>query len=250
MFNTKQGVFGPGGHGGGIFQTTVAGLGTFNTKQGVFGPGGHGGGIFQTTVSGLGKINYCWDDFGFKGCHTEAGAIAHRFCQNEMKITPGSSDWNGCYQPVFLEQVENCSRKYCNQYTPGAGTSMKDLPRSIFNALTKDVQTKANTVLPGLGYNRISVDGKLGGGTCGAIKVVIDSGKIKGWVMPTACSGITRMPTKAGGGGGGSSYTPTTSPALEEMTYKPPMSTGKKVALAGAGVLLIVGGYVAWSKMK
>lgn len=30
----------------------------FNTKQGVFGPGGHGGGIFQTTVSGLGNTEY------------------------------------------------------------------------------------------------------------------------------------------------------------------------------------------------
>ena len=57
MFNTKQGVFGPGGHGGGIFQTTVNGLGHFNTKQGVFGPGGHGGGICQTTVNGLGATS-------------------------------------------------------------------------------------------------------------------------------------------------------------------------------------------------
>lgn len=32
----------------------IHGLGRYNTKQGVFGPGGHGGGIFQTTVSGLG----------------------------------------------------------------------------------------------------------------------------------------------------------------------------------------------------
>lgn len=35
----------------------LSGLGSalFNTKQGVFGPGGHGGGIFQTTVDGLGN---------------------------------------------------------------------------------------------------------------------------------------------------------------------------------------------------
>lgn len=32
----------------------LSGLGTYNTKQGIFGPGGHGGGIFQTTVDGLG----------------------------------------------------------------------------------------------------------------------------------------------------------------------------------------------------
>jgi len=64
QFNAKNGVFGPGGHGGGIFQTTVSGLGSpdglgalaFNTKNGNFGPGGHGGGIFQTTVSGVGTV--------------------------------------------------------------------------------------------------------------------------------------------------------------------------------------------------
>ncbi len=35
----------------------LQGLGSvgYNTKQGIFGPGGHGGGIFQTTVSGLGN---------------------------------------------------------------------------------------------------------------------------------------------------------------------------------------------------
>ena len=55
--NTGQGIFGPGGHGGGIFQTTVSGLGSWDTKQGIFGPGGHGGGIFQTTVSGMGEVS-------------------------------------------------------------------------------------------------------------------------------------------------------------------------------------------------
>lgn len=67
MFNTKQGIFGPGGHGGGIFQTTVHGIGNFNTKQGIFGPGGHGGGIFQTTVHGLGDTTV-----GARGVKSEA----------------------------------------------------------------------------------------------------------------------------------------------------------------------------------
>jgi hypothetical protein len=68
VFDVKQGIFGPGGHGGGIFQTTISGLGApvYNTKEGIFGPGGHGGGIFQTTISGLGTT-----DVGARGVYSE-----------------------------------------------------------------------------------------------------------------------------------------------------------------------------------
>lgn len=49
----------------------LSGLGSsgFNVKQGVFGPGGHGGGIFQTTVSGLGawpKGRSYWSTANFR----------------------------------------------------------------------------------------------------------------------------------------------------------------------------------------
>lgn len=232
----------------------------FNTQQGIFGPGGHGGGIFQTTVQGLGAINYCWNDFGFKGCHTEAGAIAHRFCQNEMKIAPGSSDWKGCYTPVFAEQVENCSRKYCSSYDPTSPATMATLPKGVYSDLTKRVQTEANVALASLGYLPISTDGKLGGKTCGAIKVAISSGKVKGWVMPKSCSGITVMPVKGGGALPRTPTSPTSSstrrastlPASSSATtaqpYSPGMSTGKKLVIAGVGVLLAVGAFTAWKK--
>lgn len=171
MFNTKQGIFGPGGHGGGIFQTTVNGLGSFNTKQGIFGPGGHGGGIFQTTVSGLGTV-----------------------------VTG---------------------------------------PRGVYSEATLSTQIEANAVLPRIGRDKITEDGKLGNETCSAISAIIESGSFSGWTMPAACS--------SGGSSASIVSAPITSDAYE---FKPPMSTGTKIAIAGAGVLLVVGGYVAWNRMR
>lgn len=157
MFNTKQGVFGPGGHGGGIFQTTVNGLGHFNTKQGVFGPGGHGGGIFQTTVNGLGS--------------SSARGLA--------------------------------------------------------------LQAEANAVLPHLGFPKVAEDGIIGPETCGAIKAIIASNKYSGWSLPSECGSIT-----------------STAEIDLAYSYKPPMSTAAKVAIAGATVLVVVGGYVVWKKYR
>ena len=179
QFNAKQGIFGPGGHGGGIFQTTVSGLGSpdglggplFNVKGGIFGPGGHGGGIFQTTVMGLGA--------------TDVG------------------------------------------------------PRGVKSEKTLSIQVSLNEVLPRIGRSKVTVDGVLGNETCSAIAAVVQSGKFKGWTVPSACAT-----------GGGAAPMPSPAPAtMETYEFQPPMSTGKKLAIAGAGVLVAVGGYMVWKKI-
>lgn len=263
-FNTKQGIFGPGGHGGGIFQTTVAGLGSFNTKQGIFGPGGHGGGIFQTTVSGLGATGLggvpaqCWDWPGFKNCHTNALTATHHFCKGLH--VEGSAGFKDCYSKVSAEKIQlDCVLGLgCGVSSTSASstttTAMASLPWGTYNGTTKLVQKDANRFLPGLGYPLISTDGKLGGKTCAVIKLIIDKGKIKGWVMPKACAGrvgtlsratvaTTPAPTP--------SPTPSSTPSpISPTAYKPPMGTGTKLLIAGAGVLLAVGGFAAWKKYR
>lgn len=168
---TYNGIFGPGGHGGGIFQTTVAGLGSYDTKQGIFGPGGHGGGIFQTTVSGLGN--------------TDVG------------------------------------------------------PRGVYDEKTLSLQISANAVLPRIGKNKIKEDGILGDETCGAIKAIVANGSFSGWKIPIECTAIA-------------TYSYSSSQQQLDQGYEADtgLSTGVKIAIAGAAVLAIVGGYVAWRKIR
>lgn len=123
--NTGQGIFGPGGHGGGIFQTTVSGLGSWDTKQGIFGPGGHGGGIFQTTVSGLGAFDpftgissVCWNEFGFKGCSEKASQDANNFLysmlnKGDIDYKPGSAEWTDKYNRLWNEGLKACVNQFC-----------------------------------------------------------------------------------------------------------------------------------------
>lgn len=54
----------------------LSGLGgpAYNVKEGIFGPGGHGGGIFQTTVQGLGawpKGRSYWSTANFRAPYNQ-----------------------------------------------------------------------------------------------------------------------------------------------------------------------------------
>lgn len=95
------------------------------------------------------------------------------------------------------------------------------------------LQAEANAILPQLGLPKIAEDGVIGPKTCGAIKAIIASGKYSGWSLPSACN---TMPS---------------SPAIDlEYAYKEPMGTGAKLAIVGATVLAVFGGYWAWKKYK
>ena len=67
-------------------------------QSGIFGPGGNGGGVFQTGVSGLGEIPAsCWDTPGFKNCQAEMLGNAFNICKFSG-LTEGTSEWNDCYK--------------------------------------------------------------------------------------------------------------------------------------------------------
>lgn len=149
-YQTHNGVFGPGGHGGGIFQTTVSGLGAlrYGTKQGIFGPGGHGGGIFQTTLGATAQ---------------EAGASA------------ASPNWLSATLAATAAAAAGSS----------SPTSVG--PMGVYSEATKNTQLRANAILPQIGKPTLNVDGKLGEKTCQAIRDIVASGT-PGWSVPAACS--------------------------------------------------------------
>lgn len=101
-------------------------LGAFDTKRGIFGPGGHGGGIFQTTVNGLGSVPWqCWDTPGFKDCNTEQGHEAHRLCGGGY-FQEGTPEFAACHASKLEELVQrNCVSRLC-----GSGSGSPSVPSS------------------------------------------------------------------------------------------------------------------------
>jgi len=113
-------------------------------------------------------------------------------------------------------------------------------PWGIRSEKTESIQIMANTILPRIGKAKIEEDGVLGGKTCQAIRDIISSGKFSGWDLPSACTG----------GGAASQAAPSSPAPLPSSTFSAPTtaSTGKKLLVAGLGVLLVVGGYSLWKK--
>ena len=189
----------------------------FNTKQGVYGPGGNGGGIFQTTIQGLGATARagaaenpfvgipasCWNDSGFKNCsnlkNKQVNDELYWNWNNDRKTfpeAPGSATWKKNFNERWNQLLHyECVPKYCGSNTKqiavssSTTTEMKNLPWSSYSSATKNIQYTLNDILPTIGKPKVSTDGKLGGKTCQAIYDVIKSGKASGFVIPAVCAG-------------------------------------------------------------
>lgn len=123
-----------------IPQPTLSGLGAtvgegmlWETGDGVFKPGGYGGGVFDGDISGLGSL----------------------------------------------------SRRRSPRRGMGLGASASEMPWREKSNATVALQSTINAHLLGMGMCPIGVDGKMGGGTCGAQRYVID--KTGTGTMPDVC---------------------------------------------------------------
>lgn len=96
-----------------------------NNNQGIFGPGGHGGGIFQTTVSGLGAFDpftgvpaNCWAVPAFKTCVELASKKANdslysMLNKGELDYKPESQEWTDHYNVLWHANVQACQKSSC-----------------------------------------------------------------------------------------------------------------------------------------
>lgn len=188
-----------------IPQPTLSGLGAtvgegrlWNEGEGIFKPGGYGGGVFDGDISGLGSI----------GSRRSVKGIAMR----------------------------------------GLGADSSDMPWREKSNATVALQSTINAHLLGMGMCPIGVDGKMGGGTCGAARYVLDKkGDTGDGEMPDVCAAHRSewvTPKKNTGGCGTPAATPVVaaSTAVSVPTnLSPGMSSGTKRALGFAlgGVLAI-----------
>jgi hypothetical protein len=185
-------------------QPTLSGLGStgmgWQTGEGVFKPGGYGGGVFDGNISGLGSIGR---------------RVAVR----------GIGDAAVSSYPWRVKSLDTISLQ------------------SIVNA-----ELMAKSMCP------IGVDGKLGGGTCGAIQFLTNNGVAT--TMPTECQGHTsefKAPIKNTGkgcGGGSAPVTVSTSPIAPQAFQSGMSSSTKRVLGFALGGVLAIGAVVLLRKKK
>ena len=204
-----------------IAQPTLSGLGEtvgegmlWDTGQGIFKPGGYGGGVFDGDISGLGSLS---------------------------SIRKGKRRRH----PFHLGPM-------------GAlGDDASDYPWKVKSDKTAALQTATNQLLAEAALCPLTVDGKLGAGTCGARKYLNDNKDkfftgISEIAYPSTCQSFTLPATLASGCG--SSKSPTSiapSPVVMNLDASAGMSSSTKRALGFAlGGILAIGAVVMLRKKR
>jgi len=199
-------------------QPALSGLGTaeetrlWSTGDGIFKPGGYGGGVFDGNISGLGSI----------GARTTSK-------RGRFSLRGLGADDSATY------------------------------PWKEKSAATETLQQQTNVSLAKAGMCPITVDGKLGGGTCGARNfLTANSEKLLGQEMlfsnPSACADhaaeLVRPRSKAEGCGGGSSPVGPAMP-LPATSLESGMSSSTKRTLGFAlGGVLALGAVVMMRRSR
>lgn len=179
-------------------QNTVSGLGDVNydTGEGVFRPGGYGGGVFDGNIAGLGALN-----------------------------------------PKPTKSLGILSSLFSNEEA--------DYPWKAYSEKTKALQQEANLRLIAKQKCPIVVDGKLGPGTCGAVKFV-------GGTPPSTCQSFTDpAPLTASCATANSGGTVVTSTPTAPVLPSAGMSSSTKRAIGFAlGGALAIGAVLVLKKKR
>lgn len=201
-----------------IAQPTLSGLGDtvgegmlWETGQGIFKPGGYGGGVFDGDISGLGSLS--------------AGKKRRRFRLGPIR---------------------------------GLGDDASDYPWKVKSDKTTALQQATNQLLAEAALCPLTVDGKLGPGTCGARKYLNDNKDkfftgISEIANPSTCQSFTAPAALSTGCGAGKAPTSITSapqPVID-LDASAGMSSSTKRALGFAlGGILAIGAVVMLRKKR
>lgn len=251
QWQTGDGIFKPGGRGGGIFDGNLSGLGTLASP--------HGRPRRRRMLHGLGAVPAaCWDVPGFKDCHDEQFKKAQTFCfaQTDQWLKDrGYTDRDACIKQTDSAYTDaNCVSSMCPSSSGASAPAVTQVsagqyPWAAYSADTLALQRATNIALKQNGFCSINEDGKLGGQTCGA-RLALRSA-IPGMSYPSTCQKFTAPKLPPCG-----SAVVSTSPALTpqavtaaQMQFGTSTNWTKYVAFA-AGALLVVGGLYWINKRK
>lgn len=256
--NTRGGVFGSGGYGGGLFDGSNNGFG---------GLGGVGS-LQEGAASGLGAIDLKTTD-GYKACYGKLiQKCGEQYYQNvanidaAMKAAATAGDEAALKSLVQAKSAQKALQAACIQTAEsicllqaGAAAATK-----LTTAQVAALQAKINAFLAQYGYCTIDVDGGLGGETCGAAVVAVSNGAAIS--VPGECAGVantfklTDCSVAGGGsgsssGGGGSSLPITPTPITPPPVIKKPGGISAAWIVGGLlGAAVLTGVAVAVSKKK
>jgi len=183
----------------------------------------------------------CWSIQAFKDCQKRIFAKAQEQCPTTGYPNPAYDTYDDCVKDLaatFLgpsKEPVTCVSTYCPGKAAATGTPT-GYPWNTYTVQTLSLQKLLNVELAKAGYCRISEDGKLGSGTCGALKALgkptpSTCQKFSTPVKPP-CPGAQIAPTEA-------KFVPGVTTA--EMLPTPGAFNWKTAALVGAGVLAVGG---------
>lgn len=234
-----------------------------DTGEGIFKPGGHGGGIFDGNISGLagatGPVpSQCWDATGFKACHDRVFAQAQKDCPTTGYPNAAYPSYDDCVADLTATYVgpsaesTTCVSQYCPSASSSGGGGGSGYPWNAYSADTKTLQQSTNEALKAAGYCPITVDGKLGPATCGARKTLRESGAQPQMTWPSTCQTF-KAPSKGPCAGSGVVAMPSasTKPAVTTASMNMGFDLKKLGAFAlGAGAVLGAAYYFNKRKRK
>lgn len=205
LVNTRNGVFANEGHGGGVFNYNVA----FGSDTPTAAVGRRGVGVLQSGED----PSYPWKAFGFQTMALQStmndnlpdfGKCKITADGNMGPITCGALDFlmskgmpfapNGtCEAMRGSESFRAPANPPC--LTTGLPLTPRDDPFhwKQFSSETQRLQAAINTHLSAMERCPITVDGKLGPATCGALAVVKDAGRGGDLEIPIDCD-VQREP--------------------------------------------------------
>lgn len=213
----------------------------FNTRRGVFRPGGHGGGIFDGNIAGLSGLGAT--------CADVAADNAKTFCDaNKGSLSVlGFSNIDQCVSEMTKSGMDNCGTSAPTTTASSSGS----YPWGVYSDATAALQKSTNVSLKQFGYCPISTDGKLGPATCGA-RLALKS-DIPGMTNPSTCQKFT-APRRAPCTSSSAPSAPTTLTADQQAALMSQYSGGsnwtKYLLFAGGAALVLGAAYYLDKKRK
>lgn len=170
-------------------QAAVKGLGIFRPHDRMAHPLGSATGPVPSA---------CWSAPSFKDCQARVMTKAQGIC-SEGQTYPNAAwktyddcvnDYTATFVGPSAESV-TCVSTYCPKAAgasaPASTAAGGTYPWHVYSAATVTLQKATNDALTAAGYCPLLEDGKLGSGTCGARKMLKESGAVPGMSWPSTC---------------------------------------------------------------
>jgi len=195
-----------------------------------------GMGIFKTKNRGVGADDSGLDDFSFNQCLDKCGAQYPSFDEDDTRNRT-------------ICQANCATGGLQHGINAGGGGPASSYPWGTYSSNTALMQRTLNNFLASKGAATVGADGKLGPGTCGALKWALDNGG-SGFSVPGTCKSFSYDPHLAPPPPPPPPPAPTPTPVTNPVLAptKPKMTTASMLMVGGGIAAVGVIGYAIAKK--